>query len=312
MSGGEFTSNGRTEKTHSIWYDGEFYGSSFTKQASWKNGTFISGKFLSEIGWDKVNFFTHSNDPYDYGWVDGDFKGGEFGNASTGINSVWYGGIMDGGVFQGRFWKDGVLVNGIFYGSLVTQSDINQSLLSYTSSFYGLWNDGHVNDIVYNVKTDRIVVTQETNISNKLDKKKLKMVDMYGVVWKNGRFSHELSTFNDSVWLDGEFNSGNFNNSYFNPFVDLTLSSLTLDDFTKSAYLKQIFDEVLNVVNDPSLNLEKILFFKTPGLLIFDKVRFYRDKNKLLLGFRYDYNSYHGNIFTPRIAYKWEIGRAHV
>lgn len=29
------------------------------------------------------------------------------------------------------------------------------------------------------------------------------------------------------------------------------------------------------------------------------------EKNSLLLGSRYDYNNNHGNIFTPRIAYKW-------
>jgi len=43
-----------------------------------------------------------------------------------------------------------------------------------------------------------------------------------------------------------------------------------------------------------------------PGIFIQDELTI-KDKNKLLLGFRYDYNSYHGNIFTPRIAYKWAI-----
>ncbi len=35
-------------------------------------------------------------------------------------------------------------------------------------------------------------------------------------------------------------------------------------------------------INDPSLKPEKLLFYKTPGLLIFDKVRYSRDKTKLL------------------------------
>ncbi len=43
-----------------------------------------------------------------------------------------------------------------------------------------------------------------------------------------------------------------------------------------------------------------------PGSFIQDEIAI-TDKNKLLLGFRYDYNSYHGNIFTPRIGYKWAI-----
>ncbi len=43
-----------------------------------------------------------------------------------------------------------------------------------------------------------------------------------------------------------------------------------------------------------------------PGIFLQDEIAI-KDKNKLLLGFRYDYNSYHGNIFTPRIGYKWAI-----
>jgi outer membrane receptor for ferrienterochelin and colicins len=43
-----------------------------------------------------------------------------------------------------------------------------------------------------------------------------------------------------------------------------------------------------------------------PGIFIQDEIRF-SDKHKLLLGLRYDYNSAHGNIITPRIAYKYTI-----
>ena len=40
-----------------------------------------------------------------------------------------------------------------------------------------------------------------------------------------------------------------------------------------------------------------------PGIFIQDEIAF-NEKHKLLLGLRYDYNSIHGNIFTPRFAYK--------
>lgn len=43
-----------------------------------------------------------------------------------------------------------------------------------------------------------------------------------------------------------------------------------------------------------------------PGIFVQDEISF-NDKNKLLLGLRYDYNSIHGNIFTPRFAYKWKM-----
>jgi outer membrane receptor for ferrienterochelin and colicins len=41
-----------------------------------------------------------------------------------------------------------------------------------------------------------------------------------------------------------------------------------------------------------------------PGIFIQDEISL-NQQNKLLVGVRYDYNSLHGNIFTPRINYKW-------
>lgn len=40
-----------------------------------------------------------------------------------------------------------------------------------------------------------------------------------------------------------------------------------------------------------------------PGVFVQDEITF-NPKHKLLLGMRYDHNNYHGNIFTPRLAYK--------
>lgn len=43
-----------------------------------------------------------------------------------------------------------------------------------------------------------------------------------------------------------------------------------------------------------------------PGIFIQDEITF-SEKHKLLLGMRYDYNSFHGSILTPRLAYKWKL-----
>ena len=43
-----------------------------------------------------------------------------------------------------------------------------------------------------------------------------------------------------------------------------------------------------------------------PGIFAQNEIAF-SDKNKLLLGLRYDYNSIHGSIVTPRMAYKLKI-----
>lgn len=48
-----------------------------------------------------------------------------------------------------------------------------------------------------------------------------------------------------------------------------------------------------------------------PGIFLQDEINF-NNQHKLLLGFRYDYNSYHGNIYTPRIGYKWSSKNQHI
>lgn len=51
------------------------------------------------------------------------------------------------------------------------------------------------------------------------------------------------------------------------------------------------------------VDLQKIWL---PGVFVQDEIKF-SDAHKLLLGLRYDHNNVHGNVFTPRLAYKWKI-----
>lgn len=48
-----------------------------------------------------------------------------------------------------------------------------------------------------------------------------------------------------------------------------------------------------------------------PGIFIQDEIKF-NCNHKILLGFRYDYNQLHGNIYTPRFAYKWAINSKNI
>lgn len=48
-----------------------------------------------------------------------------------------------------------------------------------------------------------------------------------------------------------------------------------------------------------------------PGIFIQDEISI-ADNHKFLVGFRYDYNSDHGNIYTPRFAYKWSINNTNI
>ncbi|TRX34180.1 TonB-dependent receptor [Flavobacterium sp. ZT3R18] len=48
-----------------------------------------------------------------------------------------------------------------------------------------------------------------------------------------------------------------------------------------------------------------------PGIFVQDEIAF-SEKHKILLGLRYDYNSIHGNIVTPRFAYKLKINANNI
>jgi outer membrane receptor for ferrienterochelin and colicins len=52
-----------------------------------------------------------------------------------------------------------------------------------------------------------------------------------------------------------------------------------------------------DITNKPSI-------IHLPGAFVQNEISL-NETNRILLGMRYDYNSIHGNIFTPRINYKW-------
>ncbi|MDO9376915.1 MAG: TonB-dependent receptor [Ferruginibacter sp.] len=57
--------------------------------------------------------------------------------------------------------------------------------------------------------------------------------------------------------------------------------------------------DTINQVNQP----DKVWL---PGVFVQDEITI-SQRHKLLLGFRYDHNSVHGDIITPRLAYKWSV-----
>lgn len=48
-----------------------------------------------------------------------------------------------------------------------------------------------------------------------------------------------------------------------------------------------------------------------PGAFVQDEITL-NEKHKILLGMRYDYNTVHGNILTPRVAYKWILNENNI
>jgi len=57
--------------------------------------------------------------------------------------------------------------------------------------------------------------------------------------------------------------------------------------------------------DDPNNNPDEIWL---PGIFVQNEITLSK-KHKVLLGLRYDYNDAHGNILTPRFAYKWAVSK---
>lgn len=76
-------------------------------------------------------------------------------------------------------------------------------------------------------------------------------------------------------------------------------------DFVLGAvYRYTYYDDNTPATFDASNNKNNASSTHLPGAFVQDEITV-NASNKLLFGVRYDYNSIHGSIFTPRINYKW-------
>jgi outer membrane receptor for ferrienterochelin and colicins len=108
-----------------------------------------------------------------------------------------------------------------------------------------------------------------------------------------------------------------YGNVSYNARQQIAFSQLTWDkkikehDLLAGAALRYTFydDNTPATANTDSKNEPDRSFL--PGVFLQDEISL-AQKHKLLLGARYDYHSTHGNIFTPRIAYKWSINEKNI
>ncbi|UAM98250.1 TonB-dependent receptor [Polaribacter litorisediminis] len=70
------------------------------------------------------------------------------------------------------------------------------------------------------------------------------------------------------------------------------------------AYRYTFYDDSTFATLDENGTANKPAISHLPGIFLQDEIAL-NNQNKLLLGTRWDYNSLHGNIFSPRINYKW-------
>lgn len=119
--------------------------------------------------------------------------------------------------------------------------------------------------------------------------------------------------FKEHVMLQGSFNFHDQNSVYGKvPFMakqTISFAQLTWDKVAGKHNLlaglpfRYTFYDDNTVATTGKENNEPQRTF-LPGIFLQDELRF-STEHSLLTGLRYDYNSIHGNIFTPRLAYKW-------
>lgn len=128
----------------------------------------------------------------------------------------------------------------------------------------------------------------------------------------------------EKIFLGFSYNDHNQDSYYGNTpyFADqkIAFSQLTWDktagrhDFLVGSALRYTYydDNTPATSNGDSLNpINKADETWLPGIFVQDEI-FIDTDHKILLGARYDYNSRHGNIFTPRIAYKWTLNPKNI
>lgn len=128
-------------------------------------------------------------------------------------------------------------------------------------------------------------------------------IEVFGTYEFNKEFSFQFS-FNDhnqnSVYGTTMFKADQAVG--FGQFI--WNKSIKKNDFLVGlAYRYTFYDDDTTATFNNILGINKAEITHLPGIFIQDEIEF-NQKNTLLLGLRYDYNSIHGSILTPRLNYK--------
>lgn len=119
----------------------------------------------------------------------------------------------------------------------------------------------------------------------------------------------------EKMMLSFSYNShvqdSRYGTTVFNAQQNIAFAQFTWDkkiqqhDLLIGTALRYTFydDNTTATANMSNNEPDKVLL---PGIFVQDEISL-NDNHKLLLGFRYDNNKIHGNIYTPRIAYKWTM-----
>ena len=135
--------------------------------------------------------------------------------------------------------------------------------------------------------------------------------------------NYQLPT-KEKLMLSFSFNNHDQNSRYgiisYNAIQKIGFGQLTWDKTIKRhdllsgfAYRYTYYDDNTPVTQTgDSLQLVSLPnIISLPGLFIQDEISI-TENQKLLVGFRSDFNSIHGPIYTPRLGYKWKINSKNI
>jgi outer membrane receptor for ferrienterochelin and colicins len=159
--------------------------------------------------------------------------------------------------------------------------------LNWTPQYYG-------SDRVYgeNIKTKRVEL-----IGNYQLPLKEKVMFMYSYNYHDQQSAYAAKIYNANQQIG---------------VGQLTWSKLigTHDVLAGAAFRYTYFDDNTPITADQSdLKINKPWGIKLPGVFIQDQIEF-ANFSTLLAGLRYDYNSEHGHILSPRLNYKWKMTKS--
>jgi outer membrane receptor for ferrienterochelin and colicins len=135
--------------------------------------------------------------------------------------------------------------------------------------------------------------------------------------------NYQLPT-NEKIMLSFSYNNHNQDSRYGTTIYDaqqnIAFSQLTWDKtigkndlLLGTAFRYTFYDDNTPATANADINNPQNKPQKTwlPGIFAQNELAL-TDRHKLLVGLRYDYNSYHGNIITPRFAYKWSLNDKNI
>lgn len=234
--------SGSTDFLPNVWYDGIWnYGNFLGRE--WKNGIFNDGNFSGSTWKDGVfnggsmYYSTWSNGSFNNGlinwtyWENGIFNDGEM------INCTWIDGVCNGGDLLNTSWTGGIFNDGVFQRGIWYNGTFNNGLMYKTHWYNGTFNNGIFNseNSVTDLDDGYIKLNNFTSTDSYWEYGYFMNGNFKNSIWQDGIFYNGFFEEN-SFWFDGTFKYGEFKNSFWAGGTNLNTSVFENGNVTSSYF----------------------------------------------------------------------------